>query len=177
MLKYILQFSFLLCSISLSAQDNIKISAQTGIKEKLIRIKKGLPNIKKNLTVQDEMWTNERNVKFEMGDGIIIYSEDEDEGIMDQLIRITFSYHSFSGTLADYQDYYKKLVDMFLEIFGNEYEASSEVRPKSWNSVIHQRGARFNSPVWIFVEVDWFLGTKSPSISIEVHSKQIPKKP
>ena len=62
MLKYILQFSFLLCSISLSAQDNIKISAQTGIKEKLIRIKKGLPNIKKNLTVQDEMWTNERMV-------------------------------------------------------------------------------------------------------------------
>ena len=96
---------------------------------------------------------------------------------MDQLFRITFSYHSFSGTLADYQDYYKKLVDMLLEIFGNEYEASSEVRPKSWNSVIHQRGARFNSPVWIFVEVDWFLGTKSPSISIEVHSKQIPKKP
>ena len=74
----IASLSCLLVTFSIYAQDNPKIGTEKGVKEKFIRIKNGLPDIKKNLTVQDEMWVNERNVKFEMGNGLIIYEEDEE---------------------------------------------------------------------------------------------------
>ena len=46
---------FFAYTFTAQAQNNPPIGSQKGVKEKFIRIKKGLPDIKKNLTVQDEM--------------------------------------------------------------------------------------------------------------------------
>ena len=110
MTKYFLLFSFMLLAISVRAQDQdeVPIGQQRGVKEKLIIIKKGLPDIKNNLTTQDEMWLDQRNVKFEMGDGMVIYSEDEYDGVITQQIRIEFSTKYFTGTIKNYKKKLKK---------------------------------------------------------------------
>ena len=173
MTKYFLLFSFMLLAISVRAQDQdeVPIGQQRGVKEKLIIIKKGLPDIKNNLTTQDEMWLDQRNVKFEMGDGMVIYSEDEYDGVITQQIRIEFSTKYFTGTIKDFQDYYKKLVNLVNEIFGEAYEAISEEEKWKWETTFTQSGKKYKSPVSINVEVNW-LSEPTRFVSIEVHSKQ-----
>ena len=161
---------FFAYTITAQAQNNPPIGSQKGVKEKFIRIKKGLPDIKKNLTVQDEMWVNERNVKFEMGDGLILYEEDEEEN--DQYLKISFSQSYFSGTVTDYQHYYKNLVAMIKEVFGPGLEVSSTEKEKKWSTTIVEKGKNiFNSPIQVYITLDWIIQSLGPEIGIEVHSK------
>lgn len=165
----ITSLSCLLVTFSISAQENPKIGTQKGVKEKFIRIKNGLPDIKKNLTVQDEMWVNERNVKFEMGNGMIIYEEDEENN--DQYLKIRFSHSYFSGTIPDYQDYYKTLVAMLKEVFGPQFKVSSTEKEKKWSTTIVEKGKDvFNSPIQVYITLDWIIESLGPEIGIEVHS-------
>ena len=161
---------FFAYTFTAQAQNNPPIGSQKGVKEKFIRIKKGLPDIKKNLTVQDEMWVNERNVKFEMGDGLILYEEDEEEN--DQYLKISFSQSYFSGTVTDYQHYYKNLVAMIKEVFGPGFEVSSTEKEKKWSTTIVEKGKDvFNSPIQVYITLDWIIQSLGPEIGIEVHSK------
>jgi len=163
---------FFAYTITAQAQNNPPIGSQKGVKEKFIRIKKGLPDIKKNLTVQDEMWTDVRNVKFEMGDGTILYEEDEEEDNIDQYLKIRFSQSYFSGTVTDYQYYYKILVAMIKEVFGPGFEASSTEKEKKWSTTIFEKGKNvFNSPIQVYITLDWIIQSLGPEIGIEVHSK------
>ncbi|MER3498117.1 MAG: hypothetical protein C4308_05500 [Chitinophagaceae bacterium] len=64
------------------------------------------------------MFVNERDVKFEMSNGIVLF-EDEEEGQ-----RLTISYCSpvyFSGSITDFQACYKKLSVILTEVFGDKY--------------------------------------------------------
>jgi len=163
---------FFAYTITAQAQNNPPIGSQKGVKEKFIRIKKGLPAIKKNLTEQDEMWTDVRNVKFEMGDGTILYEEDEEEDNIDQYLKIRFSQSYFSGTVTDYQYYYKILVAMIKEVFGPGFEASSTEKEKKWSTTIFEKGKNvFNSPIQVYITLDWIIQSLGPEIGIEVHSK------
>lgn len=169
MKTFIASLSFLLVTFSISAQQIPKIGSQKGVKEKFIRIKKGLPDIKKNLTVQDEMWVEERNVNFEMGDGMIIYEEDEEDN--DQYLKISFSHSYFSGTIPDYQHFYKTLVAMIKEVFGPHFEASSTEKEKKWSTAIVEKGKDvFNSTIKVYITLDWIIQSLGPEIGIEVHS-------
>jgi hypothetical protein len=170
MIKYVLFAAILLFTVTLSAQTNPKIGTEKGVKEKLIRIKNGLPDIKKNLTKRDETFVDEYNVKFEMGNGIVLFNEDEEDHDQSLTIRCTSSY--FSGTVADYQNYYKTLVTMIKEVFGPGYEFSTTDKEKSWSTAFFQKGKDvFTSPVRIDIKCDWILESLGPSISIEVWSK------
>lgn len=170
MKKLIILASIFAYTITAQAQNNPPIGSQKGVKEKIIRIKKGLPDIKKNLTEQDEMWIEERNVKFEMGNGLILYEEDEENN--DQYLKIRFSHSYFSGTLTDYQHYYKTLVAMFKEVFGPGFDISSTEKEKKWNTTIVEKGKDvFNSPIQVYITLDWIVKSLGPEIGIEVHSK------
>ncbi|HWR32133.1 MAG TPA: hypothetical protein VN451_01300 [Chitinophagaceae bacterium] len=171
MKKLIILACILAYTITAKAQNNPPIGSQKGVKEKFIRIKKGLPDIKKNLTEQDEMWTDVRNVKFEMGNGLIIYEEDEEEDGVDQYLKIRFTQSYFSGTLTDYQQYYKTLVAMIKEVFGPGFEVSSAEKEKKWSTTIVEKGKDvFNSPIQVYITLDWIIKSLGPEIGIEVHS-------
>jgi hypothetical protein len=162
-------FSILMLTVAFAhAQKLPPIGSEKGVKEKFMMIKKGLPDIKKNLTKKDEMWENEYNVKFEMGNGIVIFRESED----DQTLTISFSSDPyFSGTIADFQNYYKKLVSIIGEVFGPAYIQDSKNKEKSWTTSFLEKGKDiFSSNISIFVEISWVLS--SPDITIEIVSKK-----
>ncbi len=162
-------FSILLLAIVVThAQKLPAIGSEKGVKEKFMLIKKGLPDIKKNLTKKDEMWEDQYNVKFEMGNGIVIFAESED----DQTLTISFSSDPyFSGTVADFQNYYKKLVAMIGEVFGPAYAQETKSKEKSEATTFFEKGKDiFSSKISIIAEVSWVLDR--PHITIEVISNK-----
>lgn len=166
MLKNFLFLSALLFySIILPAQTaNPKIGTDKGVKEKLIRIKNGLPDIKKNLTKKDETF-GDYNVKFEMGNGMILFEEDEEEHEQSLLIRYTYSY--FSGTKTDYQNYYKTLVDLIKEVFGPGFDSKTFDSESSWSTSFFQKGQQQSeSPVRIDIKCGWVLDLLGIDITI-----------
>jgi hypothetical protein len=170
MIKYCLLACTLLISIILTAQTNPKIGSEKGVKEKLIRIKNALPDIKKNLTKRDENFVETYNVKFEMGNGIVLFDEDEEDHDQSLTIRYTGSY--FSGTIADFQNYYQSLVAMIKEVFGPNYESTVSNKEKSWSTSFFMKGKdAFTSPVRIHIQCDWILESLGPGITLEIHSK------
>lgn len=129
----------LLClGTGLAAQPNPKIGAEKGVKEKLTLIKKGFADIKKNLTKQDENFTDSYNVIFEMGNGIVLFSEDEETNEQQLLIRYTHSY--FAGTDADYKNYYTRLVALLKEVFGDTHQSVTENKDRESATVFYERG-------------------------------------
>lgn len=170
MIKFFLCSLVILSAVSVSAQTNPKIGSEKGIKEKLIRIKKGLPDIKKNLTTPDENFTDDYNVKFDMGNGIIIFEEDEEEKEQSLLIRYTSSY--FSGTVAEYQAFYKNLVTMTREVFTPGYEYKETEEGKTLRTVFLEKGKdETSSNTRISLECSWVLESPGPSIHIYISSK------
>lgn len=161
----------LLTGSFLSAQNNPKIGTEKGVKEKLIRIKAGLPDIKKTLTKKDEMWENEYNVKFEMGNGTVLFKEEDGE----QSLKIRYSKSYFSGTATDYQNYYKTLVSLVKEVFGSGYDSSSTNEPKKWAISFYQKGKDvFDSAVRIHISCSWMFESLGPDINIEIYSRLKP---
>ncbi|HYM95396.1 MAG TPA: hypothetical protein VET23_14760 [Chitinophagaceae bacterium] len=155
-------------SFYLKAQENPKIGTEKGVKEKLIRIKNGLPDIKKNLTKKDELWENDYNVKFEMGNGMVLFDEDDGE----QSLKIRYNKSYFSGSIADYQDYYKALVKMVREVFGAAYDTQSNNKEKKWSTSFYQtRKDIFKSPIRIYVTCSWIFDSLGPDIEIEIYSR------
>lgn len=172
MLKYLLLIISLSHLSTLQAQDeNPKIGSEKGVKEKLTRIKGGLPDIKKNLTKQDELFTDTYNVTFEMGNGIILFEEDEEEGV--QSLIISFSSDYFSGRVKDYQEYYKKLVALIGEVFGSSYASTADNTEKTWSTYFFQKEKGIaGSNTGIGIECNWmFEESIGPEITIEINSK------
>ncbi|MEK7226340.1 MAG: hypothetical protein AAB221_11780 [Bacteroidota bacterium] len=161
-------FTCLLLSSFLFAQNNPKIGTEKGVREKLIRIKNALPDIKKNLTRKNEMWTDEYDVKFDMGNGIILF--DEDDGEQSLNIRYTTSY--FSGTAADFQNYYKTLTATAKEVFGKTYDYDSTNEEKKWSTSFFEKGKDiFKSRIRIYITCSWMFESLGPDIAIEVYSR------
>lgn len=167
----IVSFCCLLIAFCIRAQDNPKIGTEKGVKEKIIRIKSGLPDIKKNLTIKDETWADQYNVKFEMGNGIVLFDEDKDDGEQSLLIRYTKSY--FSGSAADYQNYYKTLVSMFKEVLGSAYDSEKKEKEKEWQTSFYLKGSDvLNSRIRISITCNWmFNSSPGPNIEILIYSR------
>lgn len=167
MTKYVLLPLIALLSVTVSAQTtNPKIGTEKGVKEKLTRIKNGLPDIKKNLTKEDD-W-GDIDVKFEMGNGTILFDEDEDDHKQSLSIRYTYSY--YSGTTTDYQNYYKTLVVLIKEVFGDGYESKTNDSEKSWSTFFYEKGKRrIDSNISIWIKCSWVLDLLS--IDIDISSK------
>lgn len=171
MKTFIASLNCLLITFCIHAQDNPKIGTEKGVKEKLIRIKNGLPDIKKNLTKKDEMWADQYNVKFEMGNGIVLFEEDEDEGEQSLLIRYNKSF--FSGSVADYQNYYKTLVSIFKEVFGATYDSEKTEKEKEWQTIFYIKGSdALNSRIRISITCNWmFDSSLGPNIEIRISGR------
>lgn len=159
---------FLLAITVCHSQSLPKIGLEKDVKEKFILIKKGLPNIKKNLTKQDETFTDEYNVKFEMGDGIGNFDELEDG----ELLTIKYSSKPyFSGSIEDFQNYYNKLITIITEVFGATHTSIVEKTNTSWTTIFFEKGKdQFNSKTSIRITVSWILN--DPHISIAVASNK-----
>ena len=169
-MKIYLITSLLLFSAITQAQPvKPKIGSEKEVKDKFILIKKGLPDLKKNLT----KWNGSDHtykVKFEMGDRDVLFDENEDGH--DQLLTIRYTTSYFSGTVADYQNYYKTLVATIKEVFGANYESSATDQEKNWSITFFMKGKDVStSPVSIYVKCDWAVQQLGPGISIKVWSK------
>lgn len=185
MTKSLIIAFLLLFSIASRSQSNEpKIGSEKGVKEKLMLIKKGLPDIRKNLTTKDEVFENERVVKFEMGDGLVIYEEyddtdfdiDEDDTKVNkdkiQELRIRYSKAYFSGAFSEYQNYYIKLISLIKEIFGTAYSFQESKEKNKWQTVFFQKNKSiFTTDITISVTCSMIFEDLGPSIDIEFHSK------
>jgi hypothetical protein len=140
-----------------------KIGSDKGIKEAFIRIKAGLPDIKKNLAVKDKRSGNYRP-KFSVGEGS--YREDGSQ-------HLTFIYSSsnYSGTPEDYQSYYKTLVSIAKEVFGANYTATESERGNVWRTGFYENGKNaYTSTTSIYIKYDGTFDF-NPSITIEISSQ------
>ncbi|HMU25721.1 MAG TPA: hypothetical protein PKD97_11715 [Ferruginibacter sp.] len=167
-MKALFTFSLLFISGFIFAQKPPLIGSEKGVKEKFILIKKGLPDIKKNLTENDENFVEDYNVKFEMGNGIVLFDEDEKE----QTLLIRFSTEPyFSGTANDFQDYYYKLVGLLNEVFGAELPPTSNNKEKKLTTLFLQKGTDiFTSKLGVIIQYTQVLN--DPYIEINVFSNK-----
>lgn len=111
-------FTLILIASVANSQDIPKIGNTKAVKENFLLIKKGISNLKKNLTKADPLWVNNRDVIFEMGDGVVSFDDYDDIEI------ITIKYSSepyFSGTVDDFKNFYNKLLSIGEEVFGATY--------------------------------------------------------
>ncbi|MBS1620717.1 MAG: hypothetical protein JST10_01005 [Bacteroidetes bacterium] len=155
----------------LEAQTEPKIGSEKGVKEKLTRIKNGLPDMKKTLTKEDEMWIDQYNVNFEMGNGIVLFKEED--GL--QTMQISYSKSYFSGTVTDYQNYFKVLAGYIKNIFGNSYDSDSTNTSKKWVTTFFQKGKdKSKSPITVHLSCNWMLKDLGPEIEIAVCSRLKP---
>jgi hypothetical protein len=163
-MKNYLFASLLLCAVIAQAQTTKpKIGSDKGIKETFIKIKAGLPDIKKNLTVKDKR-TGKYRPKFSVGESS--YRQDGDQ-------HLTFIYSSsnYSGTPEDYQSYYKTLVSIVNEVFGANYTATASERGNVWRSGFYENGKNaYTSTTSIYIKYDGTFES-SPSITIEISSQ------
>lgn len=160
-MKKFLFLSFLILpSLFCLSQDIPKIGDTKGVKEKFLLIKKGLADLKKNLTKPDPMWTSEREVIFEMGDGIVLFEEDEEE----ETESLTIQYSSdpyFSGSLDEFKTFYEKLISIISEVFSKTHEPSHP----GWLS---------NDYVTVFMEKGKDIESTHNSININFSSLTTP---
>jgi len=164
--KTILFFLLFLFALVLKAQEP-KIGSEKGIKEKLMRIKKALPDLKKNLTKRDENFPDDYVVKMEMGNGIVLFREDAEEKTQSITIRYTPSY--FSGSVTDYQSYYKTLSGLIKEVFGSRYISNASEMKNSWETNFYLPGKDRSRPtVSIMLSCSWVLGLLN--ITIDIYS-------
>ncbi|MBK8495696.1 MAG: hypothetical protein IPL50_12265 [Chitinophagaceae bacterium] len=173
---------FLLLLLSASTyfsngQERPKIGSEKGVKEKLWKIKKSLPDFKKNLVVKDRLYTEEDkyDVKMEMGDGIILFEEDEDK---QQTLIIRFSGpYFFSGSIADFKQYYVQLGEMLKEIFKNTLTADEVKTEKKWEMTFWEIGKKsYESAVTIKLKTDWFMNKPEIQLVFFTHpSGKVPK--
>lgn len=165
MKAYFLATLLLFSTITQAQNTKPKITSEKGLKETITKIKKGLPDIKKNLTTKDK-YSDDHYPNVKLGSGAFYRETDKDQSL-------TFSYFSsgYSGTVEDYQNHYKTLVSTIKEIFGSEYTAKTTEKEKKWTTAFYENGKdAFNSPTRIYIKCDWILAS-TPSISIEVWSR------
>jgi hypothetical protein len=157
---------FLLASTHVAyAQNAPHIGSQKGVKEKLTRIKKSLPDFTKNLAVKDRLYTEEDvyEVKMEMGDGMIRFEVAEDK---QQSLTISFSGPTyFSGSIDDFKAYYYELAGMLKEIFKSTHTAEETKDEKKWLMVFSETGKKSHeSAVQPWLKIDWFR--QRPTITL-----------
>lgn len=165
MIRSLLLAGVLFTVMQLYAQTAPKIGSEKNVKEKLIRIKQSLPDFKKSLVKKDDTFVEEYVVKMEMGNGIILFSEEEDD---QQTLTIKFSGPVyFSGSVSDFQQYYEKLSGLLKEIFDKTHSYSEKKENKNWTIQFFAKGKTpFTSPTLITLEVSWIF-PDSPHISLD----------
>ena len=165
-MKGLLQLSLLLFFACSTSAQFPKIGSDKDAKEKLMIIKKALPDIKKNLTkpdVYDDMYI----VNLEMGNGEIRYDENDE----DQTLEITYSTDYFAGALKDFQNYYKKLAGIIKEVFGSAYELNQYDKEGIWSTEITEKGKDFfGSSIKIELKCIWLFDPDKPTIEIKIYS-------
>ena len=170
---------FLLLLLSASTyfsngQDRPKIGSEKGVKEKLLKIKKSLPDFKKNLVVKDRLYTEEDkyDVKMEMGNGLIRFEEDKHQTL---IIYFSGPYH-FSGSISDFKQYYVQLGDMLKDIFINTLVADEVKTEKKWEMTFSAIGKKsYESPVTVKLKTDWFMN--NPEIQLVFFTQPSGKRP
>ncbi len=169
MLKYLLLCCFVFFSLSVLAQENPLIGSAKGDKEKLLLIKKGLPDIKKNLTKRVDNYSDDREVKVIIGNPGSTFSEEENE----QTVTYNFSRSYFRGTTEEYQSYYKKLLNTINEVFGDKYDSIEyDKKEKKWCASFFEKGKKWDSPTSIYVCCDWIFASVGPEITLSFFWKK-----
>lgn len=167
-INFLLAFLFLASACALSQESNPKIGSEKGVKNKLIRIKNALPDLKKNLTERDENFPDSCIVKLKMGNGIVIFKEDEVDKT--QSLTIRYSQSNFSGSRADYQSHYKTLSRLIKSVFGTGYLSKASEKKNIWETIFYQSDKdEFNSPVRLLLKYSFIL--IFPSITITIYSR------
>lgn len=164
-MKNLLLLFLLASTLIVHAQNPPPIGSQKGVKEKLIRIKKSLPDFTKNLAVKDRLYTDEDvyDVKMEMGDGMIRFEVAEDK---QQSLIITFSGPTyFAGSIDDFKAYYNELAGMLKEIFKSTHIAEETKDEKKWLMTFSEISKRSHeSAVKPWLKIDWFR--QRPAITL-----------
>lgn len=167
-MKSVFQILLLLFFFSSSFAQPSKFGSDADVKKKLNTIKKALPDLKKNLTKESD-YDGSPAVTMQMGDGEIDYAEEDNE----QMLIITYSRADFPGTLADYQDYYKKLTQLIKEVFGSGYELNHYDKKDMWSAEFAEKGKEPSaSAVRIELKCIWKWGEDKPKIELRIYSKQ-----
>lgn len=163
MMKYFLSVVLLVSGIAVAQTAKPKIGSDQGVKEFFEKIKKGLPDIKKNLTRKSG---NDYSPKLNVGSGGF-YTETNG----DQSLTYTYFSTGYSGTLTDYQDYYKRLISIAQEVFGKDYTATSSERGNVWRTAFYEKGGNvYTSTTGIYIKCDGTFEA-TPTITIEITSK------
>ena len=124
-----------------------KIGSDTAIKENFIKIKNGLPDIKNNLV---EKRSDTYLPKISLGNA---GSYKDDKG--DQTLSFTYSTDGYSGTDEDFQNYYKTLVSLAKEVFGDVYAPSSNQVGNIRRTMFFEPGKDYyTSPTIIYFKCD-----------------------
>lgn len=168
-MKLFASLLFLFSASIAYAQKLPVIGSEKGLKEKFTMIKEGLPEIKKNLSIKDEN-QDTYLLKFKIGDGTTHVEENETS----QYFQILFSKRSFSGTITDFQNFYKHLVPMITEIFGTAYEQKTKKEDNSWETIFSEiapdkYSLLFDAHTTITVKVIW--NDNTPQVTIRFSTR------
>ena len=141
------------------------IGSIKGVNEAFTQIKKGLPDIKKNLTKK----TAKNYIpKIKLGNAGS-YKEGNNG---DQSLTFTYSSLGYSGTLANYLNFYKTLISITNEIFGVDYKATAGAKEIVWTSGLIENGKNvYTSTIDISIKYDGPYDT-NPSIIVEIKSER-----
>lgn len=163
MLKYLLLSYFVLFSIFIYAQEKPQIGSTKNDREKLLLIKKGLPNIKKNLTKLVDNYSDERELKVIIGNEICRYNEWDNE----QSITYYFSRLDFNGTTEEFKAYYQKLLGTINDVYGDKYDSLESVKKEKKSCVsFYEKGKKWKSPTSIYICCDWISPSVGPEITL-----------
>ena len=164
-MKSYLFVALLLFTVIAQAQTTKpKIGSDKGVKETFIQIKKGLPDIKKNLTKKKG---NDYTPKIKMGSAGSYKKETNG----DQSLTFTYSSSGYSGTIEDYQNFYKILVSIVKEVFGTDYTATASERGNVWRTGFYENGKNvYTSTTSLYIKYDGTFES-SPSITVEITSQ------
>jgi hypothetical protein len=165
MKSYLLPILVLFSGIMQAQNTKLKIGSDKGVKEAFIKIKNGLPDIKKNLTIKNKQ-TNKYGPKFSIG-GQGSYREEDGN----QHLTFTYSFPNYTGAVEDYQNYYKTLVSIVKEVFGTNYAATESERGNVLRTAFYENGKNvYTSTTSIYVKFDGTFES-SPSITVEISSE------
>ncbi|HOZ79130.1 MAG TPA: hypothetical protein PLY34_14135 [Ferruginibacter sp.] len=163
MVKGLLLSCMLIFSLMIHAQVKPMIGTAKDDKAKLLLIKKGLPDIKKNLTRRVDDYSEDREARVLMGNEGPMFSEEDNV----QTLTYDFSRSYFSGTTEEYQSYYRKLLGTIKEVFGDKYDSVEyKKEAKKWCVSFFEKGKKWESPTSIYVCCDWMLASIGPKISL-----------
>jgi hypothetical protein len=151
---YIIAFFTVLTGL-LNAQEKLSITKLSGIKEKLVLIKKGFPDIKNKLVTKDPDDPETLIPKVKMGDYNGRYNGEGDQ----QSLEYEFTSWEYAGSKEDFQAFYRKLLVMLVEVFGDKYKLKEYTpKEKEWSATLDEKDAPdYKSPTHIYIVCNWAL--------------------